>query len=595
MMLFALVDYYEHLLAETDGEGLPGYGYSQEKIAAALVLGDGGELLDVDELREADGKKSRPRLLAVPQGEKRTAGIKPNLLWDKASYVLGVGGGRVQQEHEAFRSAHLDWLADTDDADLVALSGFLQRWRPEQFAVLPPAWQERLLAGNLVFRRTGARHYVHEAPGARALRARLLDEGGAVHGQCLVTGKEAPLARLHPSIKGVRDAQSSGASIVSFNLDAFTSYGKTQGDNAPVSSYAAFAYTTVLNQLLRPDSRQKLQVGDTALLFWAQGKHHRVCEDMMALWLGSAPDTDAQATAKLGDALQLVAQGRPLSELDPRLDEGTPFYVLGLAPNASRLSVRFWLPGTLGDFARRLAQHHADLALEPAPRPARPSAPYLALVTAPYRSKDKGGAYDADAVPPLLAGELLRAVFSGGRYPASLLAQLLMRLRSDGELSGTRVSLIKAVLERSRRLSRSSTQEEVPVSLDPQNRDPGYVLGRLFSALESAQRLALGDKVNATIRDRYYGAASSTPAAVFPLLFNGYRSHIGRLRKDKPGLAVTLEKEVESIVALLAAEFPRQLSLEAQGKFAIGYYHQRFQGKDENEAAATEAMTEGEQ
>jgi CRISPR-associated protein Csd1 len=382
---------------------------------------------------------------------------------------------------------------------------------------------------------------------------------------------------------------------VSFNLDAFSSYGKEQGDNAPVSEYAAFAYTTALNHLLRrtADNHQRVQLGDTTLLFWAQGSSaqaSQASESFIAAFLNETADTDAQATAKLQSALLLVQAGRPLAELEPSLDDDMPFFVLGLAPNASRLSVRYWFPGTLRQFAVRLADHFWDLKLIPPPRHPLPSLRQLALITTPYRN----GKHQSDDMPPLLVGELARAVFSGGRYPQSLLATLLMRLRADGHLSDLRVALIKAVLARNNRLD-SSKQQEIPVSLDTQNRDTGYLLGRLFSSLENAQSAALGSNINATIRDRYYGAASATPAIVFPLLLRNTQHHLSRLHKDKPGLAHNLEKEIGGIVDLLPPAFARHLKLEAQGRFAIGYYHQtqqRFLGKAKAEEDASDDNTE---
>jgi len=585
MILSSLVNYYERLLSE-DSVVIPGYGYSQEKISFALLLNDAGALLDLVDLRDTSGKKSVARSLTVPQPEKRTAGIKPNFLWDKSSYVLGVSakeGERTAQEHAAFKSLHQSLLADSDDPGLKAVWQFLANWTPEQLTRLPAQQQQELLDANLVFRLDGAGQFVHESSAARQLRAQMLTGGDVHSGICLVTGRQAALARLHPSIKGVNGAQSAGASIVSFNLDAFSSYGKEQGDNAPVSEYATFAYTTALNHLLRRDAanRQRLQVGDTTLVFWAQAASalaSHASESFIAAFLDTPSDNDAQAAAKLHSALLQVQAGQPLAELQPGLDDATPFFVLGLAPNAARLSIRYWFPSTLGQFAQRLAQHYQDLQLLPAPRQSMPSLRLLALTTTPYRN----GKHQADELSPLLIGELARAVLSGGRYPQSLLATLLMRFRADGHLSDLRVALIKAVLVRQRRLNALSNQQEIPVSLDPENRDTGYLLGRLFSVLENVQRAALGPSINATIRDRYYGAASATPANVFPLLLRNTQHHLGRVRKDKPGLAISLENDIGGIVDLLPPSFAKHLVLEAQGHFAIGYYHQtqqRFAGK----------------
>lgn len=585
MILAALDAYYRRLRDDPDS-GIAAPGYSQQKIGYAVVLDPLGEVLDVDDLHDTNGKKRIAKLVSVPQPEKRTVAIKPNFLWDKTSYALGVSGTskRSDQEHAAFKAAHRSALAETEDPGLRALLAFLDAWSPERFHEHPrfAPHGESLLDANLVFRLDGEHGFLHDRPAARDAWDRLQEQsGGSLHGTCLVTGRHAPLARLHPAIKGVNGAQSSGASIVSFNQPAFASYGKDQGENAPVSEQATFAYTTALNHLLRRDARnrQRLQIGDTTVVFWAQAAdagqaaQAAQAEDVLAAFFdpGSA---DERATAHLQRALEQVRQGRPLRDVGADLDDDTRIFVLGLAPNASRLSIRFWETASLSAFSRRLADHYADLLLDPLPWRRPPTPQTLALATAPVYD----GRAKAEDVPPQLAGELVRAVLTGARYPRSVLAAIVMRFRADGEISPLRVALCKAALTRAARLDqhhRHHTDKEAPpVSLDPDNTDPGYLLGRLFSALESVQRAALGNKVNATIRDRYYGAASATPAIVFPVLLRTAQNHLGKLRKDKGGLATYLEKDIGQIVDALPPSFPRSLDIEAQGRFAIGYYHQ---------------------
>lgn len=578
MILQTLYQHYHRLLQRSE-EGLPRYGYSQERISHCLSLSADGEVMGVIPLLDTSGKKPLPRSLSVPQPEKRTSGIKPNFLWDKTSYVLGTSATskRAPVEHAAFKQFHRDSLRDETDEGLRALSRFLDRWTPEQF--VPPLFKQEMLDSNLVFRLESERQYLHERPAAVALRARLLAPDGdaaAAPLPCLVTGELRPAARLHPAVKGVNGAQSSGASIVSFNQDAFNSWGKTQGENAPMSGEAAFAYTTVLNHLLRRDAtnRQRLAVGDTTVVFWAEADdpgEAEAAEDLFAALIIDRPDTDAQATQKLHLALEVVAKGRPLTDIDPRLQPGTRMVVLGLAPNASRLSIRYWLRDSLGALAERLRAHAQDLALEPQPWKTPPTPWRLALCTAPIRD----GKAKAEDVSPLLAGNLMRAILTGGRYPQSVLANLVMRMRADGDVSGLRVALCKAVICRDRRLAGSEEAlKGVPVSLDVNLEDPAYLLGRLFAVLEGAQRAALGGQVNATIRDRYFGAASATPALVYGMLMHNVQNHLARVRKDKAGLAVNLERDIREIVAKLPPHLPKSLNLESQGTFAIGYYHQ---------------------
>lgn len=594
MILQALVRYYRRLV-ERKTEGVAPYGYSPEKISYAILLSPEGDVVQVRDVRDTTGKKSHPQMMNVPQPEKRTVGIKSNFLWDKSSYVLGVSASskRADKEHAAFKALHEEALAGTDDPGLAALLAFLRKWTPERFGAY--GFRDDMLDANFVFRLDGEQAYLHQRPAAEAIRARLLasasdsDDASEV---CLVSGEAAPATRLHPAIKGVNGAQSSGASIVSFNLDAFTSYGKSQGENAPVSERAAFAYTTALNYLLRRSehNRQRLQVGDTTVVFWAEAddaEQAANAELTLADMLDKPPDDSAEAE-RVRQVLDGVARGRPLAEIDPGLADGTRMYVLGLAPNASRLSIRFWLVDTLDTLTRRIAQHRADMRLDPSPWKTAPSVWRLALATAPSRD----GRAKSEDVPPQLAGELLRAILTGNRYPGSLLANLVMRMRADGDVSGIRVALCKAVLARN--LRAQSSQEEIPVSLDTQSTQPAYLLGRLFAVLEYVQRSALGGQVNATIRDRYYGAASATPASIFPVLLRNTQNHLGKLRKERPGQAVNFEKEIGGIVAGLPERFPRSLRIEDQGRFAIGYYHQS-QAHYTKRAAEDDAATETEE
>jgi CRISPR-associated protein Csd1 len=455
---------------------------------------------------------------------------------------------------------------------------FLRDWSPEEFQTR--GFPADMVDANLVFRLDGEHCYLHDRPAARAVCARLPagEEGreAAASGMvCLVSGEVAPVARLHPAIKGVNGAQSSGARIVSFNLDAFTSYAKSQGDNAPISEPAAFAYTTALNYLLRrgEHNRQRLQVGDASVVFWAEAadaQQASAAEDLFANLL-NPPGDDASEAARVRAVLDRIAKGRPVSDLAPNLESGTRMYVLGLAPNASRLSVRFWQVDTLGVLAGRIAQHAEDLHLEPPPWRNAPSVYRLVLATVPHR---EGAKPKADDAINIVIGETMRSILSGGPYPRSLLANTIMRFRADGDISGLRVALCKGVLARERRRDIRTSEEEIPVSLDKQSTQPGYLLGRLFAVLENAQRAALGAQVNATIRDRFYGAASATPASIFPMLLRSTQNHLGKLRKERKGQAVNLEKDISEIIGGLPERFPRSLKIEDQGRFAIGYYHQ---------------------
>ncbi len=566
-MLASLVRAYDRL------PDAPPFGFSAEKIGFCVVLNDDGSVAAVEDLRGDDRKRS-PRMLLVPQAVKRTAGIAPNFLWDKSAYVLGVTAGegrRTAEEHAAFRARHAEWLADSDDRGLLALARFLDRWRPDTFA--PPLWPEEIRDQNIVFALAdGYREgFLHDRPAARALWRRIGAAGASDPQTCLVTGDAAPVARLHPSVKGVWGAQSSGASLVSFNLDAFTSYGHEQGDNAPVSEAAAFAYAAVLNRYLDRDSGHRIQIGDASTVFWADCSDAARAEEAETIFAALVdPATKEKliaaaeniAAAKIESRLDEIRNGQRLSQIAPELDEGVRFHVLGLAPNAARLSVRFYWQDDFGRLMENFQRYLDDTAIEPPPRDGWPPMWRYLLELASQGKREN--------VPPLVAGEWLRAILSGTPYPLTLLSTVLMRIRADGQINALRCAMLKSVLIRNLNM-------EAPMALDPANTNKGYVLGRLFAVYEEVQRAALGG-INATIKDKFYGAASASPQKVFRTLDSGSANHFGKLRKISPGRAVNLEKLLMGITDLMEPggdPIPASLSAAQQALFGIGYYHQR--------------------
>ena len=592
MTILQALDSYYHRLP-----GVAGPGWSPEKFGWCIVLDTDGAPVAVDNLHDVSGKKPRLETHIVPAAVKRTVGIAPNFLWDKSAYVLGRTAGegkRTAQEHAAFVAMHLERLAGQNDEGLVALRLFLENWAPEHFDAAP--FVPDMLDANIMFRLDGERGFLHQRPAARALVEAKAEGGGDADILCLITGERGPMARLHPTIKGVEGAQTAGASLVSFNLDAFTSLGKEQGANAPTSEAAAFRYGAALNHLLMRDGPNRIRrpIGDATVVFWADASDAKAAEaadDWFATLLGGDPPTDSEQARILSEELAALAKGKKLSDLREMIAPGTKFHVLGLSPNAARLSIRYWLTDDLDQFAQRLAEHHADLKMDPAPMGwgAAPSVNRLLARTTALQEKFEN-------IPPLLAGEVMRAILSGGRYPQSLLAAAIIRLRAgDDPLSGWHAAIIRAVLHRDHRID--PKKEDVPVSLAPDEPNKAYQLGRLFAVLETAQRMALG-RINATIRDRYFGAASATPASVFPLLLRGAQNHLGKLRKS--GKGGWIEREIEDILDKLSLDLPRALPLAEQGRFAVGYYHQRkdqFKARPEAEAelTAAESTEEGEE
>lgn len=596
-ILNALTKFYDRMRESDDA---PRFGYSTESISFALVLDADGTPLRLADKRSHAGKKPAPVPMNVPAGG-RTSGIKPNLFWDKTAYVFGVvaveedgddgkkrlipgQGKRTTSEHAAFVEEHGSLLAKATDPGLVALRLFLASWHPEMFAEL--GFQTEALDRNIVFEFDdgGGPGFIHDRPAAVQLVTPPTD---AEHGLCLVTGAEAPIERLHPKIKGVMGAQSSGASLVSFNNDAYESFGKAQGENAPVSQRAAFAYGTALNALLARDSKRHLRIGDSTVVFWAEADNSDTASAIEFCMSGAfnPPADDDAELARLRAAIMDVATGRPAT---PELDPATRVYMLGLAPNAARLSVRFWHPGTFGDFARHVARFWQDLRIESAPWKGPPAAWSLLYETAIR----VGGKPKAETIPPLMGGQLMRAVLTGQPLPRTLLCAVVARVRADGVINGRRAAICKAVINSHLRPAHDQTtigiatpEEEIPVSLDPDNTNPAYRLGRLFAVLERAQNAALPG-LNATIKDRYFAAASATPARVFPLLIKNATHHLALLKKGvNGGLGHWLEKELGAIWLGLEADMPRSLRLEDQGRFIAGYYHQRWTRADRQELA----------
>lgn len=560
---------------------VPPFGYSTEKIGFVISLNADGTPAGIpSDLRENNGKKRIGRPMAVPQPSKRTSGIAPNFLWDKTSYALGIGEGRrLADEHAAFVARHVKSLSGSDDAGLKALLMFLQQWRAEAFQTY--SWPEEMKNQNVIFALESERLrniFLHDRPAARQLWTRLSSSEKKAEAVCLVSGDRAPIARLHPAIKGVWGAQSSGASLVSFNLDAFESYGHEQGENAPVSEDVAFAYTTVLNKFLENGSKNRIQIGDTSTVFWADAENADTTEKAEGIFaaLLSAEIDEAMEARKIGVILDKIRNGLPVGDFAPELAEGVRFYVLGLAPNAARLSVRFWLESDFGTIAKNYQRFLADMRIFPPPRDAyAPIRRYL-IETAVLGKREN--------IPPNLAGEWIRSILTGTSFPLTLLSSTLMRLRSDKDVNAYRIAILKAVLIRNFKM------KEVSVALDPENKNKGYLLGRLFAVYEQVQSAALGRGVNATIRDKFYGAASAQPRKVFALLDKGSANHLSKIGKQAPGYKVTLEKLIAGIMDIMSPgedPFPSSLSAEDQAMFGLGYYHQRsefFQSKKSDAA-----------
>jgi CRISPR-associated protein Csd1 len=562
MILQALNAYYWRKQAEPDPRNrLPAYGLEEKEIPFIIEIDTDGRLVNLTDTRAAQGKKKIGQRFLVPQGVKKTSGVAANVLWDTAEYVLGVDTRgkpeRVAEQHLQFRARILGLpaaaLADDGVQSVLAFLDALDLTALEALS----CWQDILTSNPLMtFRVHPDLALVCQRPSVIAAAGQTDETTGGL--TCLVTGEPAEIERLHSAIKGVWGAQTSGANIVSFNLEAFRSYGKGQGDNAPVGKPAAFAYTTALNHLLERNSRQRIQIGDASTVFWAEQPND--LETLVPDLFGEPPKDDPdRGTAAMHALYSAVDSGKFLVG-----DSADRFHVLGLAPNAARISIRFWETAPALALAGRIRRHFDGLRITHGPKDPEHLSIFRLLTACAVQGK-------ADNVPPNLGGDLIRTILADQSYPATLLGVAVQRCRAERQVTYPRAALIKAWLNRVGQYQTlpHSEKEFLPM-LDLDNPNPAYRLGRLFAVLEKIQEEA-SPGLNATIRDRYYGAASGTPVAVFATLLRLKNHHLGKLNA---GRAVQMERLIGEILGGLT-DFPGNLALPEQGRFALGYYHQR--------------------
>ena len=585
MILQALTRYYDQLL-QTKPNEIAHPGWCERPVIAKLELNAEGELVNIIPAPEKRGWR-----MSVPEQVKRSSGVCANFLCDTSSYLLGIDKKgkpkRTLQCFEASKAKHLEILSGSELLPAQAIVRFFERWDPAQGQSDPLIVQhaERILAGgNLVFSVDGEDVLKNSQMCELIERIALEASSDAVIMTCLVSGKNEPIARLHPAIKGVVGAQSSGASLVSFNAAAFESYGRKdeQGLNSPVGVKAAFAYTTALNYLISNDDH-RIRLGDTTIVYWAE-RHDDECSSMMTGALGGlgrkareekAKD-NAERTDLLLDATMKAIRNGTLAKT---VDVNAPFYVLGLAPNASRLSVRFFYTSSFGSIMQNLARHYERIAICHAPFEREYLTPYQLL-----RETENPKAKQ-HAATPQLGGALMRAILSDSPYPESLYENTLLRIHSTQndddarvrKITRGRAAIVKAYLLK----NRGASEQEVTVALNEGKTYAPYVLGRIFSILEKVQEDA-NPNINATIMDKYFDSASTTPAVVFPVIIKLANHHLQKLDRDKPGLAVTHRKALGELLDRIP-EFPKRLSIEDQGEFILGYYQQtqrRYEKKD---------------
>ncbi|MFH0869191.1 MAG: type I-C CRISPR-associated protein Cas8c/Csd1 [archaeon] len=575
MIIQELCHYYDRLRDNPDMD-ISEPGFSREKIHAEVVLDENGNLLQFNDLRIQKGKNLVPKEMIVPQSFKRPgskAHEAPFFLWDNTGFVFGKdakeNNQKTQLKFENFRRHHVKLLSQSTQKDVQIFVSFLSNWNISNANNLKN-WKE-LAGGNVVFRIDGEREYLHEKKSLKEIWLQYLaTQKATLEGFCMITGKRTPIARTHPSVKSF---SSTGSALVSFNDNAYESYGKKQNYNAPVGEMSAFTYTTALNYLLASNSKQKIRIGDDTAVFWTE--RQSPVEGMLGQIL-DPKDTELADSANIKQFLEAVRDSKKL----PDIDCDIKFYILGISPNKARIAVRFWHICTVGQLKERIGQHFKDLQMIRS-RDSDPEFPSIWRLLQETINKKS-----SDTPQPLLAGAVMRSILEGTVYPQALQNALINRIRSESALKDkngkpinnvnyVRAAMLKAILNQKNRIYKNSM--EVPMALDKENKNTAYLLGRLFAVLEKVQQDALGQNINATIKDRFFGSASATPAAVFPQLLRLAQHHIGKAEYGK-----TRDKQIEEVICDIK-DFPAHLSLDQQGLFAIGYYHQRqsfFQKKD---------------
>jgi len=548
MIFQSLVSLYDRLQDE-----MPPFGFSVEDIGFVITLDTKGNMIGQDQPEDLRVKiKTNTydfRSSVVPytnQVNVRSGGgakNTPNFMVDKADYVFGMSGNTEKKiHHNSFKSLIDEVCGNSIDDGITAVRSFLDDWKPQDSLELRD-WKE--ISGQhgkwIAFRLQGDAGFVHERPVVQKLWTEYLAGKKYAEGVSFLDGRTQPLQSQYAQFKF-----GSGASLVSFNEVAYESYKKKKGANAPISLDAEFKSSTALKYLLRSRT-QRIRIGDATTVFWAQ--RASPMETFFGQVLSPTQD-DKVAGQRVQKFLEAVRAGSMPHDIDQ--DRDINFYILGLALNKARLALRFWHVCSVETLLARFRDHFTNLEIERSEKDIKFPGVWHLLKETARETKD---------ISPVLGGALTRSILTGERYPQNLFHGVIGRIRADQRINYLRASILKAVLQR-------NYTKEVPMSLDTERRETAYLLGRLFAVLEKAQLDALG-KVNATIKDRFFSAASATPASVFPRLLRLSQHHI-----EKAEYGYVSDRRIAEIMEHVD-NFPNHMNLQDQGLFAIAYYQQK--------------------
>lgn len=570
MILQALVQYYESLLAQNKVSKV---GWCQAKVSHKIELNADGTIKGILFFKQEKTRGKKKVLesvnLQVPEMVKRSSGVVANFLCDNAKYFLGIDGDMNYRGMECFQAAkekHLKLLKNAEGRMAKAICNYFETWNPET-ALENPIVKEHLdelkQGGNIVFSMKYL--YAQDDDEIKELWEQKHDQNeDNIEEICLVTGRKDRIARIHRSIKGVPGAQSSGAALVSFNAHAFESYEKEQSYNAPVGKYAEFAYTTALNYLL--DQREdRFPLGESMTVFWAESGKEQYQESFLS-WLNPTGGNQEEMKKVFGN----LQRGYYVELDDIHINLEEKFYILCLSPNAARLSIRFFYQNSFGNLIHNLAAHYKRMEIVKA---SWENQEYMGIwkmlnETVNQKSKDKSPISN-------MASLVLKAILDDAKYPQSLYTDTLIRIRSEqGYVTCGRAAIVKAFLIKNYNWKEGNEC----MGLNEKCEEKAYVIGRLFAILESIQKDA-NPGINTTIRERYFNSACATPAAIFPILIKLKNSHMKKIERENVNKKVYYEKLMTELMNKISISgddigFPRNLSLEDQGKFILGYYHQ---------------------
>lgn len=575
MILKALYDYYQRC------DGLAPFGMEYKEIGFVIVVSKYGDFLRFEDNRK---DKASATSFLVKKHVSRTAGIAPNYLYDNSSYVFGYSKASTDKDAKKDLDCFSAFAEKVkgicerfpECGELNALKLFYNKPRDLILAQLKqdPLWEEveKNLSkkfSNFSFRIDGDTELIAEKQEILQL-SEDNDKKKSKKATCLITGQKG--VPVETTTSTMIPGSQATAKLVAFQVNSgYDSYGKSKCFNAPISAKAEFAYTTALNRLLASGSRNKFMIGSRTYVFWASSDSDAAkgVEDGLFDMFSFADSTDStdpnEGIEKVRAVFDAVYTGKIRTGLADK------FYILGLEPNSARIAVVFWQETPLKEFAANILHHFCDMDMGKTKRPYYGLRDMLGAVTLSKKHTD---------ATPNLPDAVIKSVFQGTPYPYTLFSSVIRRIRAERDVAfyggPCRLAIIKAYLNRI-----NDNNKKIEIMLDKENTNLGYLCGRLFAVLEKIQEDA--NSTN-TVRDRYMNAASATPAAVFPTILNLSLHHAQKLSQ---GGEVWFEKIKQEIIGKMpAGGFPAHLGLQDQGRFFVGYYHQRqdfFKKKEDKE------------